>query len=155
MLTDRFNFHHGISYWCSIVTICLKCTIFALGAWDRQRDRRITASLNAPYTVHLRCRKAHKNNTTWQWWLRWKKVNPVVYVVTGGGLVSASVLVSINATALQQAELLLEWMTTHRFQSHSYHFHTIMVLNQPSRSSQLGHPSGVGKMSKQVHHVMH
>jgi len=37
-----FDFQHGVTYWCSTVTIALKRTIltFELGAWDRQTDRQ-------------------------------------------------------------------------------------------------------------------
>jgi len=38
MLTGGFNFLHGVSYWCSIVTIYLKRAVFAIGAWDRHRQ---------------------------------------------------------------------------------------------------------------------
>ena len=53
-LTGGFDFQYGDSHGCSVVTKCLKRTVFALGHRTagqtcRQRDGpRITASLNAP-----------------------------------------------------------------------------------------------------------
>jgi len=43
-----------------------------------------------------------------------------VYVVTGGGLVNGSALVSLNVAALRWARLVLGWITTRGFQSQSY-----------------------------------
>jgi len=40
MLTGGFDFQDGVSYWCSVVTICLKRTVFAEEAWNRQTDRQ-------------------------------------------------------------------------------------------------------------------
>jgi len=39
MLTSAFDFQHGASYLCSIVTIALKCTVLSWGhGTDRQTD---------------------------------------------------------------------------------------------------------------------
>jgi len=57
MLTDSgFDFKHVVSYWWSLTTISLKCTVVEPGnGTDRQTDRRtdgrIAASLNAAPTV--------------------------------------------------------------------------------------------------------
>jgi len=52
-LTSGFDFQRGISYWCSVVTIAIKCTVVELDAWNRQTDRRtdgrIAVLLNARY----------------------------------------------------------------------------------------------------------
>ena len=40
MLTAGFKFQPGVSYWCTIATICLKCTTVSLRARDRQTDRQ-------------------------------------------------------------------------------------------------------------------
>ena len=39
---------HGISHWCSVLTIVLKCTVTEHGT-DRQIDRQTATLLNAPY----------------------------------------------------------------------------------------------------------
>jgi len=39
MLITGFNFQHGDSYWCSLVTIACKCSIAELWTWDRWMDR--------------------------------------------------------------------------------------------------------------------
>jgi len=43
---------HGVSYWCSVVTVALKCTVLGWGhETDRRRDRWIPALLSAPSTL--------------------------------------------------------------------------------------------------------
>ena len=36
----NFDFQHGVSYQCSVVSIALKCTTVELEAWDRQTERQ-------------------------------------------------------------------------------------------------------------------
>jgi len=59
---------------------------------------------------------------------------------------SGSALVIINVVILHRARLVLGWVT---FTS-SNSVRTVSVFNQPSRPTQPGHPSGVGKMSTGV-----
>ena len=40
MVIGTFDFHYGVSYWCSIVTIAVKSTVFELGACNRRTDRQ-------------------------------------------------------------------------------------------------------------------
>jgi len=52
-MTTGFDFHRGIFYQSSIVTVALKCTVLGsggMGQTDRQTDGRIAAVLNvSPY----------------------------------------------------------------------------------------------------------
>ena len=48
-LISGFDFRHGASCVCSMVTIALKRTVFKLWTWNRRTGGRIAALLKAPY----------------------------------------------------------------------------------------------------------
>jgi len=52
-LRSGFDFQHGVSYLCSILTIGLKCTALGWGGTDRETDGRTDGRtlLNAPPPV--------------------------------------------------------------------------------------------------------
>jgi len=45
MLTSGFDFQHGVSYQCAIVTTAVKCTISKLRASDKETDGQLHAKL--------------------------------------------------------------------------------------------------------------
>ena len=46
-MTSGLDYHHGVSYYCSIVSMAIKCTVFSSRgtAWDRQADGQTDRSV--------------------------------------------------------------------------------------------------------------
>ena len=61
-VTSGFYFQYGFSYYDSIITTSVKCTVVELDAFDRQRDGQmggqIAGFLNAPYLGIIQNKKA-------------------------------------------------------------------------------------------------